>query len=110
MQDVEKVEKLQEIGIAEKTAIELLKPDYCGRFGFADFQLTNNNATIRNTKQRIEQLKKQQTQETKEFEVNGITVCDNVEDNRLQIFFDGIPSAEIRTELKKKWLPMVTYK
>jgi len=108
LQDVEKVEKLQEMKISEKNALALLQPDYCGRVGFADYQLTNNNATIRNTKQRIEQLRKQQSQETKEAEINGVKMVDNVEDNRLQLFFDGIPAAETRTELKRngfRWSP-----
>ena len=98
LHDAEKVDQLQKMGISEKSAIGLLEPDFCGRVGFAGYQLTNNNANIRSTRQRIEHLRKQQTQETKEFEINGVSVVDNVEDNRLKIFFDYIPQAKIKTE------------
>lgn len=108
LQDVEKVEQMQQIGVSEKLAIEFLKPDYCGRVGYADFQLTNNNATIRATRERIEFLRKQKQQDSKEFTINGVECVDNVEENRFQIFFDSIPSAEIRGELKRngfRWSP-----
>lgn len=76
------------------------------RFGngdkpFPGYSTTNNNAKIRNTKKRIAYLEKASTQETTEHETNGVKVVDNVEDNRLQLFFDGKPSEEIRTKLKR---------
>ena len=49
-----------------------------------------------------------ESQETKEFEINGVRVVDNVEDNRLQLFFDGKPAEAIRSDLKSKgfrWSP-----
>lgn len=108
LQEVEKVEQLQSLGLTEKQALEIMSPDYCGRVGFASFSLTNNNANIRSTQQRIEQLRKQQAQETKESEINGVKIVDNVEDNRLQLFFDGKPDEQTRTELKRngfRWSP-----
>ena len=114
--DAEKVEQLIGVGFSESVAHGLLKPDFCGRIGFS-YHLTNNNATIRNTKQRIEHLKKLAEQETKEIiveteseESNGIRIVDNVEAHRLQIFFNGKPSAEVRSQLKKngfRWTPSI---
>jgi len=63
--EVEKVEQLQSLGLTEQQAIKIMQPDYCGRIGFASYSLTNNSANIRSTQQRIEQLRKQQQQETK---------------------------------------------
>lgn len=43
-----------------------------------------------------------------EFEGNGITVVDNIKDNRIQLFFDTKPKKEIITYLKGKnwkWTP-----
>lgn len=44
------------IGIDETGARSLLKPDFCGRIGFADYETQNNNANIRQIKERIEAL------------------------------------------------------
>lgn len=85
-----------------------MEPGNFGGVGFPSFRLTNNGATIRSTQQRIEQLRKQQTQETKEAEINGVKIIDNAEDNRLQLFFDGKPDEKIRTDLKRngfRWSP-----
>ena len=100
--EAQKVDELVELGLTEKAAIERMTPDYCGRIGFASYSLTNNNANINRNKKRLAKLVKQESQETKEYEVNGVKVVDNVEDNRLQLFFDGKPSDEIRADLKSK--------
>ena len=45
---------------------------------------------------------------TEERFTNGVCLVDNVEANRLQIFFPEIPSEEIRRELKRNgfhWSP-----
>ena len=54
-------------------------------------------------------LQKAQSAETTEEEFpGGVRLVDNVEDNRLQIFFPEIPSEAIRGELKSngfRWSP-----
>ncbi|MDP4158217.1 MAG: hypothetical protein Q8911_00435 [Bacillota bacterium] len=114
--DEEKVEQLKAIGFGEAKAHGLLQPDFCGRIGFS-YHLTNNNATIRNTKQRINKLERERAKgnteiiiESVESESKGIRIVDNVEAARLQIFFPGKPDAEVRTELKKngfRWTPSI---
>ena len=37
---------LLELGLTQSQAEELLKPDFCGRIGFASFSLQNSNANI----------------------------------------------------------------
>lgn len=106
--EVEKVEQLQNLGLTEKQAIEIMEPDFCGRVGFASYALQNNNANISRVKQRIELLKKQQSEETKTFIINDIKVVDDVDENRLKIFFNSIPPAETRQQLKSngfRWSP-----
>lgn len=116
--DEEKISQLMELlECSQAAATELLKPDFCGRIGFADYQLTNNGATIRTAKQRLERIKRERAQGTKEIviesvesETNGIRIVDNVEAARVQIFFPGKPDADIRTKLKKngfKWAPSI---
>lgn len=101
LSDDEKIEKLIESGYKDADARELLKPDFCGRVGFASYSLSNNNAEIRRVKKRIEDLEAVQDDETTEREVAGVTVVDNVEENRVQLFFPGKPSQEVRTALKQ---------
>ena len=48
---------LREMGYSEDAIIELRKPDFCGRTGYADYQLTNNNANIHRVEERLKQQK-----------------------------------------------------
>jgi hypothetical protein len=97
----EKVTELIKLdGITEATARELLKPDFCGRLGFAGYATTNNNANIRRMKKRLEELQVTATQETIEIQVGEVQIIDNTEDNRVQVFFPGKPSEEVRDFLK----------
>ena len=47
-------------------------------------------------------------QESTEKEVDGVRIVENTEENRLQLFFDGKPEADIIALLKQhafKWSP-----
>lgn len=96
-------------GINEQTASKLLEPDYMGKPGFRPYQLQNNNANIQRMKQRIEQLKTERSRAPAEDKIiNGVTVSENTDMNRLQLFFDGKPPVEIRQKLKShgfRWSP-----
>jgi hypothetical protein len=102
-------------GVAEHfspaVARELLKPQWgnAGPVGFAPYQLTNNNAKIKDTKKRIERLEKASAAETKRYDFQGVCeVVENVEENRVQFIFDGKPSAEVRGIMKShgfRWAP-----
>jgi Domain of unknown function (DUF3560) len=92
----------------------ILQPDFCGRVGYADYELTNNNANIRRMKQRLEQLEKAL--------INAVDIGDTEEEypdldlivrhartiNRVQLIFSGKPSVQIRNLLKShgfRWAP-----
>lgn len=96
-------------GFPATAAAELLKPDFCGRIGFASYQLSNNNANIKRMKARQAQLAKAADRETTSTEYQGICkVVENAEENRVQLIFDGKPSAEVRSLLKShgfRWSP-----
>lgn len=61
----------------------------------------------------IENLEKKYTRilegtSNKEIEINGIKIVDSEENNRIELYFEGIPSADIRNQLKSKgfkWSP-----
>lgn len=105
------VEKLTDVwpNVSEDAAKRLLEPDCCGRIGYADYELTNNNANIRRMKQRFEQISRAKaTPDSQIKNDNGITVDDCPAENRVRITFPGKPSEEIRSKLKKngfRWTP-----
>jgi hypothetical protein len=104
----DKIAKLKALGHSEYIAKELFEKDFAGRIGFADYQLTNNSANIRRIKGRIEVIGKRRSQTTNEFTFEGGKVIDNVEENRIQIAYDGKPSPDIIAKLKKRgfhWSP-----
>lgn len=108
LSDEEKVAKLLEMGMRESEIREMLAGDFCGRIGYANYLLTNNNAVIRNAKQRLEKVSALKGMEEKEYEVNGVRVVENPTENRFQIFFGYKPSEEIRKRLKSagfRWSP-----
>ncbi|RLB90983.1 MAG: hypothetical protein DRH26_08710, partial [Deltaproteobacteria bacterium] len=108
LSDKEKVKALVGLGLSDEMAIEAMTPDHMGKIGFASYALSNNNANIKNVKTRIADLEKKAGDETTTIKIGDVEIIDNVEDNRVQIVFDGKPDAEIRTKLKAnafKWSP-----
>jgi len=91
----------EEYNLHEGTITSMLNPEYSFENpGFRSWELSNNNANIRRMKQRLEQLVKAESEETTEQEINGVTICDNVEDNRVQLFFPDKPAEEVRAFLR----------
>lgn len=111
LSDEERIAKIKEdFGLSEALGKELVKPDFTGKQGFAGYELTNNNANIRRMKKRVAQLERDRADETTEIEVGDVRIVDNVEDNRVQIFFPGKPDSETRSRLKSvgfKWAPSI---
>ena len=75
---------------------------------FQSFELSNNNAEIRRTRARSEELKRHGEKDYSDWTFDGGRVEANKEANRLQIFFDGKPDEATREELKAngfRWAP-----
>jgi hypothetical protein len=92
------------------TIEEILKPDCFGGLVFASFKLTNNNAKIKATGERIAELEKRKATVAKDIIINGVRCLENTEAMRLQLFFEGKPAREIIDTLKShgfKWAPSV---
>jgi Domain of unknown function (DUF3560) len=106
-------QKIEQLKTAGHSAM-ILQPDFCGRVGYADYELTNNNANIRRMKQRLEQLEKAL--------INAVDIGDTEEEypdldlivrhartiNRIQLIFSGKPSVQVRNLLKShgfRWAP-----
>jgi hypothetical protein len=92
----------------ESLARRLLEPDYAGRIGFREYQLTNNSANIRRIKQRIADLEKAAQRETAEESTSKYTYREDAAQNRVMFLFDGKPDENVRALLKGrgfKWSP-----
>jgi len=107
-QKIKELEKIE--GLSESSVYGLFKPDYMGRIGFPSFELTNNGANIRRLKERVKKLSEQRSQDTTSEKIHGVEIIDNVEANRLQLFFPNKPSREIIQKLKSngfRWTPSI---
>lgn len=101
-------DQLREMGYSEEAIEELRKPDYLGRVGYPNFQLSNNNANIHRVEERLKRLKAVKERGSSEQEYKTFKAVENTEAMRYQIIFDGKPEADIRTLLKSngfKWAP-----
>lgn len=99
---------LREMGYSEEAITELRKPDFCGRIGYPDYELSKNNANIHRVEGRIKSLKAAKERGSSEQEYKTFKVVENTEAMRYQIIFEGKPDAETRTLLKSngfKWAP-----
>lgn len=75
---------------------------------YPTWALTNSNARIRATKQRIEQLKARANREGFSLKTDAFEVRTSEEENRIQFIFPGKPEEHVRKILKSrgfKWSP-----
>lgn len=109
MKDAEKGnEVLRDMGYSDSQIKELREPDFCGRIGFPDYALQNNNANIHRIEGRINSLKAVKEKGTQETECKFFKIVRNTEMMRLQLIFEGKPEPEVREVLKSngfKWAP-----
>lgn len=104
------VAALVAIGRTEAQARTLLTPDFCGRIGFANYQLTNNGANIRRMKERLQTVARAQATPETIIEGSNARLEDCPPENRVRLFFPGKPSEEIRSRLKRagfRWSPTI---
>lgn len=109
LSDDDKVAQLvAECGLRESSARQLLQPDFAGRIGFPDYQLTNNNANIRRMHQRLKGLVDEGDRKSATLTFPGGRVEDNAEEHRVRIYHDARPGAETIAKLKTygfHWTP-----
>lgn len=108
MKDPSKVELTDE----QAKAFPLWQPRWSKDTNFfQSFEMTNNNARIKDIRSRLERLKANEVKESKEStveEMPGLKIVTNFKEDRIQLLFNGIPSKEVRTIVKKyrfNWSP-----
>lgn len=100
---LKKGEKTDFNGFSEKEInfIKEYKPKYSWEtHPFPSYELNSNTAEIRRLEKRIKILERKAQDKHEEYTINDVLFVENVEENRLQLFFKGIPPEEIRKQLK----------
>lgn len=88
MNDENKIIALMKLGHKEDAANELLHPTTrWDSVGYPSYRLTNNNATLKTAKARLESVKQMQSKESREEEIHGVTVEWDAEDGRVRLHF-----------------------
>ena len=107
MKDIAKGDSLlKDLGFTTEQIKDLRTPDYCGRIGYPDYMLRNNNANIHRIEGRLRNLKTIKDKGTSESENQFFKVIENTELMRLQLIFEGKPDPKVRDILKSngfKW-------
>ena len=78
---------------------------------FPAFELSNNNAKIKATKERLEELEKRSSEQAEPMQGNGVKLVKNTEQDRVHLIFDDKPDEETRELLKSngfRWSPRNT--
>lgn len=96
------------MGLSEQRITKLFTPDFCGRIGYAPFELTNNNANIKRVQGRIKELQAKPAKVAAFAEVQGNGWKLYLDDNRLCFAFETRQPQDVTTILKRhafKWSP-----
>lgn len=97
MSDAEKAAKIDDLGLSKELLMYFRQ---AGEGKFPSYRLTNNNANIRRMKARIVQLETEAARpeaEDREGTIEGtpVTIAENKDEGRIQLFFDGKPPQAI---------------
>lgn len=110
LSEIEQYEELEALGFKDETINKLMaEPEYSfQKKGFQTYQLSNNLARIKDTEAAIKRHTAMAQQEDREYTFEGGKVEFCFSDERIRIYFDEIPSQEMRSSLKSnafKWSP-----
>ena len=106
--EVEKVDELVAIGFTEENAMKLMEPSGWWGAGFAPFQLSNNNAMIKDAEARMKQHTVMAGRENEQWKYKGYEIHYDYSDERYRFIFDDRPTKEVIAIMKKhgfKWSP-----
>lgn len=102
------VAALVSLGFGEARARDLLKPDFCGRIGFADYELSNNRANVVRLRARLAEVTVAKATPAAEVQGANARLEDDPPGNRVRLFFPGKPAPETIARLKRagfRWAP-----
>ena len=96
----DKIEKLVGLGLSEAEARAGFSPDFCGRYGFPDYVLSNLGGRITADRKRLEFIRdRQEKKQAAEASPNGV-VIQQAEQGYCRVIFAEKPPREILDGLK----------
>lgn len=98
------------LGHGPAAAASLLQPDFAGRIGFADYELKNNGAQIRDVRARLERVARAKVTPDTTAQGEHATIEDAPGDNRIRLIFPVKPDQATRARLKSagfRWAPTI---
>ena len=109
----EKERKLREIGAFDLRGytINWPKPDFAGRYGFPDYELTSIREKIKRVEENIKKLEAKEEKKGEvevSYEGHGFKIVKDYGKDRVMIYFSEIPPADLRAKLKGRgfrWSP-----
>ncbi|MFG6159616.1 LPD38 domain-containing protein [Halomonas sp. 1390] len=101
---------VEEAGLTEQQATDIQQPNALGDTGFPAYTLRNNNARLKQARQRVAELEALALNEQEaatgelatEHAFEGGRLKMAIEDQRLRLHFDEKPTEEVRTRLKAR--------
>lgn len=91
------VRLIKEAGMSGASAVKIQEPDYAGRVGYATYQLTNNNASIKRLQERVKMLQKKvegakaaESGVEEKYTFDGGIIKVNYDEDRVQILLDSV--------------------
>ena len=93
-------EALRDLGFDDAAIAALKKGDFCGRVGYASYQLTNNSANIRRLKSRLTVVQAQAERVDAEYRIGAFRIVENTDINRVQLFFAKDLMPKVKEQLK----------
>lgn len=104
------IAELVDMGFPQSIAAELLKPDFAGRIGFADYQIKNNGAEIRRLKARVVTVTTAQATADVTEQRERARLEISAADNRVRLYYPDKPATLTRETLKRygfRWTPSI---
>lgn len=102
------------IGWPMSLAAQLVQPDYAGRRGFADYQLSSELAEIKRLESRLTAIETKRergdSRSDHDTRCGSVTLETDAAADRVRLIFDGKPPADVIAQLKARgfrWAPSV---
>jgi len=93
----EKIDAIVALGVSEAKATRIVR----GNLIFPGYTLTNNNAKINAAKKQLAKAESLASKEDKEYTIGDITIEECYSENRVRVYFPGVPDVDTRIQLKR---------
>lgn len=94
---IEKIDAIVALGVSDAKATRIVRENLV----FPGYTLTNNNAKINAAKKQLAKAEDMASKEDMEYTVDGVTIEECYSENRVRIYFPGVPDVDTRILLRR---------